>query len=641
MRLCGATLCDFFGDQPPVYPSDGSLLVYSAGASLAVRDARTLALRQRLPIGPPFSKQQAADVPDGERHDRARTGRTVYYAYWLLNPAGQPTYAYLARWSLPSGRRLPTVRLGSGPLLAVSLDRRGHGGDGRDRTRRRHLRRADAAAGCDRCRSRRGRLLPSAAAISPDGATIAIGVAERLGVVRGRRHRRRARRVRGGHTAAVASVAYAPDGRAVMTAGDDGRVIVWDPATGTEAAVLPGPAGHVEDAKVSPDGSTLYTSAVGGVVLAWDLTGRRGFGHSARLDRGAAVLRHDLSARARPGGLARRGQVRGADRGLDRRCVLDAHAHALGSFTIASADDPITALAWSPGGATLAVGAHGGVVQVWDVDGTPRLERTLSGLAPMPELSEAVQSLAFSPDGGLLAGTDKSEGSMVGHNLASPIATLAIWNVGTGTLVAPTASLGAGSGLTGSDDGRRSLATASCSRPACSIGGISVFDPSTGQLLRTLADPGDENISLAFGAGDTLAAGTLGGTVEMWDAATGKRLAPPLLADTAEVTDVAFDQSGGRFVTTGHDDGTIKLWFTAGLQQEGPRLPSDADSTAAAAFEPGGGGLVVVDDRGGAFTWPTSPAAWEHRACSVAGRNLTRAEWRELVGGPRYTTVCP
>ena len=104
---------------------------------------------------------------------------------------------------------------------------------------------------------------------------------------------------------------------------------------------------------------------------------------------------------------------------------------------------------------------------------------------------------------------------------------------------------------------------------------------------------------------------------------------------------MAFDQSGGRFVTTGDDDGMIQLWFTAGLQQEGPRLPSDADSTAAAAFEPGDDGLVVVDDRGGAFTWPTSPAAWEQRACSVAGRSLTRAEWAELVGGPRYTTVCP
>jgi WD40 repeat protein len=138
-----------------------------------------------------------------------------------------------------------------------------------------------------------------------------------------------------------------------------------------------------------------------------------------------------------------------------------------------------------------------------------------------------------------------------------------------------------------------------------------------------------------------LAAGTVGGAVELWDAGTGKRLAQALLADSQEISDVAFDASGQRFVTTGYEDGTIKLWFTSGLQQEGPRLMSDPDATSAAAFESGGGGLLVVDDRGGAFTWPTSPEAWQQRACSLAGRNLTRTEWAQLVGGPRYTKVCP
>jgi hypothetical protein len=34
-------------------------------------------------------------------------------------------------------------------------------------------------------------------------------------------------------------------------------------------------------------------------------------------------------------------------------------------------------------------------------------------------------------------------------------------------------------------------------------------------------------------------------------------------------------------------------------------------------------------------------AAWEQRACSLAGRNLTRAEWTQLVGGGHYASVCP
>ncbi|MBV9942584.1 MAG: hypothetical protein JO262_10690 [Solirubrobacterales bacterium] len=53
-----------------------------------------------------------------------------------------------------------------------------------------------------------------------------------------------------------------------MTVVDDGKVVVWDLHTRTEAAVLAGPGGGIQNAQVSPDGTTLYTSAVGGVLLA-------------------------------------------------------------------------------------------------------------------------------------------------------------------------------------------------------------------------------------------------------------------------------------------------------------------------------------------------------------------------------------
>ena len=172
-------------------------------------------------------------------------------------------------------------------------------------------------------------------------------------------------------------------------------------------------------------------------------------------------------------------------------------------------------------------------------------------------------------------------------------------------------------------------------------GGVRLFDPTSGQVQRTLSDPGDASISLAFGPQGALAAGTLGGTVEMWDASSGKRLAPVLLADSVPITSLTFDPAGRRFATAGYGDGTVKVWFTAGMQQEGPRLAADPGSTAAAAFAADGRGLLLVDDRGGAFLWPMSPAAWEQRACALAGRNLTHAEWAQFVGGPSYARVCP
>jgi WD40 repeat protein len=217
---------------------------------------------------------------------------------------------------------------------------------------------------------------------------------------------------------------------------------------------------------------------------------------------------------------------------------------------------------------------------------------------------------------------------------------MAIWRAGTGALIAPPIELGAGNSLNGSDvlafspDGR--LLAASLLG-----GGVRIYNPLSGGVLRTIGHSGDDGISLAFSPNGTLAAGTLGGWVEMWNPLTGKRVAQPLLADSLAITSLAFDPSGGRFAIAGQGDGTVKIWFTAGLAQEGPRLASDPGASSTAVFEPGGKALLVVDDGGGAYAWPTSPAAWQERACSLAGRNLTRTEWAQFVAGPRYTTVCP
>jgi len=106
------------------------------------------------------------------------------------------------------------------------------------------------------------------------------------------------------------------------------------------------------------------------------------------------------------------------------------------------------------------------------------------------------------------------------------------------------------------------------------------------------------------------------------------------------VTSIAFDPAAQRFATTGQD-GTVKLWSSSTLQQEGTAFITQPGAATAAVFEPGGKRLLAVDDHGNGFTWPTSLAAWERRACMVAGRNLTRAEWARYLPGQPYTRVCP
>jgi hypothetical protein len=43
----------------------------------------------------------------------------------------------------------------------------------------------------------------------------------------------------------------------------------------------------------------------------------------------------------------------------------------------------------------------------------------------------------------------------------------------------------------------------------------------------------------------------------------------------------------------------------------------------------------------GAVLWDVDPDSWQEKACLAAGRNLTRAEWREYLGDEPYRRTCP
>ncbi len=628
-------LTDFSGNQPPVYSSDGSLLAYPAGAVLKVRNAHTLSLVARLPLDPGFDPQVTGQ-PSNPSILISPDRRTVYDAYWLVDAGGHPAGSYIDRWSLPSGRRLGRTRVSTAELLALRLVDRGtrlvvattQGVSTYDAPSLR-LRHANAIVPRPR--------IPSAGAISPDGGTVAIG--SRTGELSfADVHSGRARRGNGTQGAAVAGLVYSPDGATVVSFGDDNRVVTWDSRRAAPVTVSRGPLGQVQNAAIGAAGKTLYTASLDGVVLAWDLTGDSRFGRRLRLSH-AIPCCDPVSPRAPALAVSGDGAtfaVRLTPSTVGVFFTPSMRRRAV--FTIRGG--VVTALALSPDGSRIAVAGHAGVVQLWAVAGAPRLVRSLTGLRSLSGLPEAIQAVAFSPDGKLVAASDDSETLSVHETAALPLATLAIWRADTGTLVAPPRQLGAGNGPGGSDvlafsrDGQL-LAVSRLH------GGVLVLDARTARPQQRLPDPGQDVISLAFAPDGALATGSLAGTVEIWNPISGRRLTPPLLAESAPVAGIAFDPTGRRFASSGYQDGTVKLWLTATLQPEGPDLTTDPNTTSAISFDPAGGGLLAVDEVGNAFTWPMSLAAWEHHACAVAARNLTRSEWTRFVPELPYTTVCP
>ena len=63
---------------------------------------------------------------------------------------------------------------------------------------------------------------------------------------------------------------FSPDGRLVLTGGDDSTARLWEVETGRELSVLRGHEGMIEWAAFSPDGRRVVTAAEGGTVR-WDL----------------------------------------------------------------------------------------------------------------------------------------------------------------------------------------------------------------------------------------------------------------------------------------------------------------------------------------------------------------------------------
>ena len=57
------------------------------------------------------------------------------------------------------------------------------------------------------------------------------------------------------------------------------------------------------------------------------------------------------------------------------------------------------------------------------------------------------------------------------------------------------------------------------------------------------------------------------------------------------------------------------------------------------AFEPGG--RLLITELGSAIEWPLDRPTLQRFACQVAGRDLTREEWHDILPNRPYRPVCP
>ncbi|MFF7130474.1 trypsin-like peptidase domain-containing protein [Streptomyces sp. NPDC008240] len=282
-----------------------------------------------------------------------------------------------------------------------------------------------------------------------------------------------------GHSGAVNSVMFSPNGRTLATASSDRTVRLWDAVTG-KPRILPKQAGAVLSVAFSPDGRTLATASEDGTVQLWDVD----------LVKSRAVLPKQAGA-VQSVAFSPDGRTL-ATGSVDHRVRLWDLATRKIRATLIGHTDAVQSVAFSPDGRTLATGSTDRTVRLWDSE-TAKILTTLTGH------TDAVQSVAFSPDGRTLA-------------TGSVDRTVRLWEVATGrsrTRFALTGHTDAVQSVAFSPDGR-TLATASTDKTA------RLWDVATGTSRATLVGHTAAVWSVAFSPdGRTLATGSVDRTVQL------------------------------------------------------------------------------------------------------------------------------
>jgi len=136
-----------------------------------------------------------------------------------------------------------------------------------------------------------------------------------------------------------------------------------------------------------------------------------------------------------------------------------------------------------------------------------------------------------------------------------------------------------------------------------------------------------------------VAAAGVGGEMWLLDARTGQSVSPPVDGHDADAVWVTYSDDGALVATTA-TDGTVSLWDGRRGELLGTVAPADRVPLVA-EFLYGDEQLLLASDSGGIYRWDTSEYWAMSFACRLAGRTMTRAEWREFLGDRPYRPRCP
>jgi WD40 repeat protein/class 3 adenylate cyclase/tRNA A-37 threonylcarbamoyl transferase component Bud32 len=456
-------------------------------------------------------------------------------------------------------------------------------------------------------------------AISVDGRRVALGVnspspatasaSVALLDLRSGRHRTLPS---GLPSAWIRGIEFTPNGSKVVAGAFDG-VHVWDVASGTITETYLGQPGPRSVVTLDPSGATVMSGYQDGSVAIFDLSGARRLGRAFRWNT------PEQSCPTSPCiALNRQSGLLATDQGDGTIALVNLRTLRL-TRTLPARDGAIaSAVEFLPDGRTLVTGGVNRRVTFWNLS-TDLVTRTL-------RLPDPVWWTAASPDGRLLAVQTQAAKSSASQVEVLEIATGKV-------LQTHIVRYGIG-GVEFSHDGRELVALGCCASGSTVV----AWDARSGRQLFIRAAGVHATAMDIAPDSRLLGVGTEDGHVLLLDARTGRQSQPPIQAAAANIEQVAYSPDGRSFAAAAVD-GTTSLWDLRSRKRVGNPFPPSPGAIPDLAFEANGRLLIVGVSN--AVEWPTDVRTWERFACDTAGRDLTRAEWHDLVPNRAYRPACP
>ncbi|MEQ8385627.1 MAG: caspase family protein [Coleofasciculus sp. A1-SPW-01] len=327
-----------------------------------------------------------------------------------------------------------------------------------------------------------------------------------------------------GHQGKVQTVAYSPDGKQIVSGGEDGTLRLWNRQGQPIGQPWQGHQGYVTSVAFSPDSQQIVSGGADGTVKLWNRQGKPigqpWKGHQSWVTSVAFSPYSQQIVSGDVNGILRLWDNQGTSiklwRGHPKR---------------------VSAVEFSPDGTQIVSTSYDKTIRLWDSQGKPIGQ-------PWKGHQGYVTSVAFSRNGEQIVSGGADETVRVWNRQGKPIGQPLIGHQGWVRSVAFSPN---GEQIV---SGGYDMTVRLWNRQGKPIG-----QPLIGHKALVL--------SVAFSPdGTEIASSSNDGTVRLWDSQS-KPIGQPLIGHRGEVTSVAFSPNGEQIIS-GDENGTVRLWDSQG-----------------------------------------------------------------------------